>query len=76
MEFDEMVRVLTVLSGEQLLVVIFVVLDGYTETEVAAYFTEIFAPTHYSRERVHRIKRTALARMRRAVLADNLMTAA
>jgi hypothetical protein len=58
-----------VLTGEEILVLAFVVMDGHSEAEVASYLTALLPPRIYTRERVHRIKRTALNKLR-PVLAD------
>jgi hypothetical protein len=68
MDCEEMTALaLAALNGEELLVIADMV-DGLTEPETAQHLTDLRARP-YDRDRVHRIRRTALNRMRR-VLAE------
>ena len=56
------------LDAEQLKVVRYVIIHELTETQAAALLTGL-SDRVYSRDRVHRILLTSLARMRRAIEA-------
>jgi hypothetical protein len=59
---------LSVLDAEQLYVVVGIYWGDCTEAELAGELTESRG-RDYNRDRIHRIKLTSLAKMRRAVLS-------
>ena len=63
-----------VLNAEQAAVVRYIIIQELTESQAAVLLTEI-SGRFYTRDRVHRIRLTSIAKMRRAIEA-HLATAA